>query len=438
MDINLGLSAIATGTVDAITATYSPAPTLVDKKILFLRTIGTNTITNPTFSPNGLTVRTITKNGGDALLVGDLDGDVILMYDSTNTRWELLNPKVSIGATHSLAQVLAAGNKTGGLTITSDDATKVLEVLNAVASLGVSDGTGALDKLTLMLGSAQLRHRSPTKNSEFKADDTQALISHPDLITLDALNVNLPFESPDKIAIIDGSRNVKSGGISEGDIATTTYADTKIPKSLATAVNDFIVASGAGAFVKKTLAETKTILGLVFGTTAGTYAEGNDARFVEPKTVKSLFSINATLSHTGSTIETIMYNSSPNLKNLFQANDSWFFEVMIQATNSTGTKDVRFYISDSQTSLLNQVLIGRMTATTSAATNQHIPKAMWFRGAVNSQIVTQNASGGFSQTAQVATSIDFTTDKYLIITGHLNTGTETLSILQGWSIIHRP
>jgi len=35
-----------------------------------------------------------------------------------------------------------------------------------------------------------------------------------------------------------------------------------IAHSLATAVNDFLVASGAGVFVKKTLAETKTILGL--------------------------------------------------------------------------------------------------------------------------------------------------------------------------------
>jgi len=43
-----------------------------------------------------------------------------------------------------------------------------------------------------------------------------------------------------------------------------------IAHSLATAVNDFLVASGAGAFVKKTLAEVKTILGL--GTAAYTAA----------------------------------------------------------------------------------------------------------------------------------------------------------------------
>jgi hypothetical protein len=38
--------------------------------------------------------------------------------------------------------------------------------------------------------------------------------------------------------------------------------DKKIKHSLATAVNDFLIASGAGAYAKKTLAETKTILGL--------------------------------------------------------------------------------------------------------------------------------------------------------------------------------
>jgi hypothetical protein len=93
MNINLGLSALATGTVDAITATYSPAPTLVDKKILFLRTLGANTIAAPTFSPNSLAAHPITKNGGQALVPGDLLGDVILMYDLANTRWELLTAK---------------------------------------------------------------------------------------------------------------------------------------------------------------------------------------------------------------------------------------------------------------------------------------------------------------------------------------------------------
>lgn len=53
-----------------------------------------------------------------------------------------------------------------------------------------------------------------------------------------------------------------------------------VEHSLATAVSDFLVASGAGAFVKKTLAETKTILGLLalaFKNTVGTTDIDNDA-----------------------------------------------------------------------------------------------------------------------------------------------------------------
>jgi len=111
---------------------------------------------------------------------------------------------------------------------------------------------------------------------------------------------------------------------------------------------------------------------------------------------------------------------------------------MIQATNNANNKDIRFYISDSPTSLSNQVLIGRTTVTTSAATNQYITKAMWFRGATNSQLVTQAANGGISQVAQVSATLDFTTDKYLVVTAQCANSADTLSLLQGWSRIHRP
>jgi hypothetical protein len=48
--------------------------------------------------------------------------------------------------------------------------------------------------------------------------------------------------------------------------ALNSLADTAFVKhSLADAENDFLVASGADVFVKKTLAETKTILGIVSG-----------------------------------------------------------------------------------------------------------------------------------------------------------------------------
>jgi hypothetical protein len=84
------------GTADAITATYSPAlTTLVDGQMCFVRAKAANGTTTPTFSPNGITAHTITKDGGSALSPGDISGaghELILRYNLANTRWELLNP----------------------------------------------------------------------------------------------------------------------------------------------------------------------------------------------------------------------------------------------------------------------------------------------------------------------------------------------------------
>lgn len=86
----------AGGTVDAITATYSPAITaLTDGMEVSFRASGANTTTTPTFAPNGLTARTIVKAGGQALFAGDIpraNYEVTLRYMAASTRWELLNP----------------------------------------------------------------------------------------------------------------------------------------------------------------------------------------------------------------------------------------------------------------------------------------------------------------------------------------------------------
>lgn len=87
----------AAGTVDTITAAYNPAlATLVDGMIVAFRALGANTLTTPSFSPNGLTARTIVKCGGQALLAGDIpraNYECQLRYFAASTRWELLNPK---------------------------------------------------------------------------------------------------------------------------------------------------------------------------------------------------------------------------------------------------------------------------------------------------------------------------------------------------------
>ena len=89
------------GTADAITATYAPAITaLVNGQLCFVRATAANATATPTFSPSGLTARTIVKEGGNALVAGSIRGDgheLILRYDLANTRWELLNPRIVPG-----------------------------------------------------------------------------------------------------------------------------------------------------------------------------------------------------------------------------------------------------------------------------------------------------------------------------------------------------
>ncbi len=99
--------AYAAGTVNAITATYSPIVTsLTDKRQLAVIVTGKNTSTTPTFSPDGLAAHTITTRGGQALQLGDIgqSGYVALLeYNLANTRWELMNPCGS-GASSSYSQ----------------------------------------------------------------------------------------------------------------------------------------------------------------------------------------------------------------------------------------------------------------------------------------------------------------------------------------------
>jgi len=87
--------ASAAGTVDAITADFDPNISLADKTIVAVIASGANTSTTPTFAPDGLTTHTITKDGGSALLAGDIPAAgfvMMLEYNLANTRWELLNP----------------------------------------------------------------------------------------------------------------------------------------------------------------------------------------------------------------------------------------------------------------------------------------------------------------------------------------------------------
>ena len=84
------------GSGTALTATPSPAiPALASGLYINLLSGYANSGTTPTFAPNGLTAKTITKCGTTALVANDINTTAIaeLVYDGTE--WQLLNPQVT-------------------------------------------------------------------------------------------------------------------------------------------------------------------------------------------------------------------------------------------------------------------------------------------------------------------------------------------------------
>ncbi|HEX3970431.1 MAG TPA: hypothetical protein VHX19_03860 [Stellaceae bacterium] len=91
--------AIAGGSADTITASYTPAnATLADGLIVGFRATAANATTTPSFNADGLGAKTIVKQGGAALAPGDIPNalaECMIRYNAANARWELLNPVAS-------------------------------------------------------------------------------------------------------------------------------------------------------------------------------------------------------------------------------------------------------------------------------------------------------------------------------------------------------
>jgi len=99
------MSATAGGTVDAITAAFTPAiaalPAAPGTLSVFVRANGANATTTPTFKADGTTAKTIVKGNNVALLAGDIAGAghwLELQYDATLDKWVLQNPTYGVGA----------------------------------------------------------------------------------------------------------------------------------------------------------------------------------------------------------------------------------------------------------------------------------------------------------------------------------------------------
>lgn len=134
--------AAAGGTVNAITATYTPAvTTLVDGTTLFVVALGANTNSTPTFSPNGLTARTIVKGTGQTLLNGDIEGAghiLELKYKASGTVWVLQNPSNAINLGNSQTWTSVTGSRAKNTTYTNSTKRPIAVVITAQSAINVN------------------------------------------------------------------------------------------------------------------------------------------------------------------------------------------------------------------------------------------------------------------------------------------------------------
>lgn len=152
------------GTADAITASYSiPLTALVDGQLCFVRATAANATTTPTFSPSGLTARTIVKNGGSALAAGDIAGDgheLILRYLLASTRWELMNPATGVSA----ASTTVSG---------------IVELATVAEALAGTDTTRAITSDGLKAAVGTIQQNSKSADYTLALTDVGGHILHP-------------------------------------------------------------------------------------------------------------------------------------------------------------------------------------------------------------------------------------------------------------------
>lgn len=121
------------GTADAITATFAPVPRYPSNGVpLSVRATAANATTTPTFTPNSgvIAAATVVKGNNLPLAIGDIAGAghwLELAWDSTLSKWVLLNPATGVtavaaasiqGAFKNLA--MSATGSSAVLTITAD------------------------------------------------------------------------------------------------------------------------------------------------------------------------------------------------------------------------------------------------------------------------------------------------------------------------------
>lgn len=168
VDVDLRNVATAAGTADAITAAFSPAvPALVHGMSLRVRAASANATATPTFTPNSgvIAAATIVKGNNIPLAASDIAGAghwLELAFDSTLTKWVLLNPAtgVTVQNFHKNTVLNGDGRVRQGINATISASRQYGLAdgwLMSVSSGTPSAGTITADNITLGVNKSQVK-----------------------------------------------------------------------------------------------------------------------------------------------------------------------------------------------------------------------------------------------------------------------------------------
>ena len=208
------------GTSDAITATFSPVPRYASNGVpLSVRATAANATTTPTFTPNSgvIAAATIVKGNNIPLAVGDIAGAghwLELAWDSTLSKWVLLNPANGVNATTAKQiQPVGASVAANAMTVTLNPTN--LDFRSATANSGTVNTRTIGTQLSLTIPSTAT------------LGTTSAIASRILLLAIDnAGTVELAVYNAAGGANLDETGVINTTAIAAGSNSLTVYSQT--------------------------------------------------------------------------------------------------------------------------------------------------------------------------------------------------------------------
>lgn len=197
-------SAIASGTADAIAASFTPAFSAVTLAsgcpAVSVRATAANATDKPTFTPapGVIAAAAIVKGNGLPLAAGDIAGAghwITLQWDATLSKWVLLNPATGVTASNGLAASgVNALNATTTLTAAAAGATTVLYGAAAItltlpAASSVSAGK-RIEILSIATATASVSRAGTDTISGNSSNATSVSMGNGDTLTLESNGSN--------------------------------------------------------------------------------------------------------------------------------------------------------------------------------------------------------------------------------------------------------